>query len=78
MINHKYSSNANIDLAHGSGGRKMHRLINELFLKYFNNPILARLEDSAEVVDSQVKKTLCPDYRFLRRPTDFLPWRRYR
>jgi hydrogenase expression/formation protein HypE len=56
MTNHKYSSTSNIDLAHGSGGRKMHRLINEIFLKYFNNPILARLEDSAEVVDSQLKK----------------------
>jgi len=58
MINHKYSLNPNIDLAHGSGGRKMHRLIKELFLKYFNNPILARLEDSAEVTEPQLKKRI--------------------
>jgi hydrogenase expression/formation protein HypE len=37
-----------ITLAHGSGGRKMHRLIGEMFLKHFGNPILRRLEDAAE------------------------------
>lgn len=36
-----------IALAHGSGGRKMHRLIRQVFLKYFGNPVLNRLEDSA-------------------------------
>lgn len=56
MINHKYSSPLNIDLAHGSGGRKMHRLIKELFLKYFGNPILNRLEDSAEVAEPRRQK----------------------
>ncbi|MDH5186779.1 MAG: hydrogenase expression/formation protein HypE [candidate division WOR-3 bacterium] len=45
-----------VTLAHGSGGRKMHRLIKELFLKYFSNPILARLEDSAEVAEPHLKK----------------------
>jgi hydrogenase expression/formation protein HypE len=45
-----------ISLAHGSGGRKMHRLIKEMFLKYFKNPILARLEDSAEVA---VTRSVC-------------------
>ncbi|MCX7732605.1 MAG: hydrogenase expression/formation protein HypE [candidate division WOR-3 bacterium] len=38
-----------IVLAHGAGGRKMHRLIRELFLKYFGNPVLNRLEDAAAV-----------------------------
>ncbi len=36
-----------IVLAHGAGGRKMHRLIEELFLRYFGNPVLNRLEDAA-------------------------------
>ena len=40
--------NAVITLAHGSGGRKMHRLISEIFVRYFDNPILRRLEDAAE------------------------------
>jgi hydrogenase expression/formation protein HypE len=34
-------------LDHGSGGRASHKLISELILKYFYNPILADLEDSA-------------------------------
>lgn len=36
-----------IVLGHGAGGMKMHRLIEQDFLKYFGNPILKRLEDSA-------------------------------
>jgi hydrogenase expression/formation protein HypE len=40
---------SNITLDYGSGGRKMHRLIKELFLKYFDNPILAKFEDAAEL-----------------------------
>lgn len=43
-----------VELTHGSGGRKMHRLIKELFLKYFANPILARLEDSAEITSPKL------------------------
>lgn len=39
----------NITLDYGSGGRKMHRLIHEMFLDYFRNPILAKFEDSAEL-----------------------------
>ena len=34
-------------LGHGSGGRLMHRLIKELLLKKFHNPILKELSDSA-------------------------------
>jgi hydrogenase expression/formation protein HypE len=34
-------------LGHGSGGRLMHSLIKELFLKKLNNPILRELADSA-------------------------------
>ena len=36
-----------ITLAHGSGGRAMHDLVEGLFLEYFHNPMLDRLEDQA-------------------------------
>ncbi len=36
-----------ITLAHGSGGRAMHDLVEGIFLEYFKNPILDRLEDQA-------------------------------
>jgi len=34
-------------LAHGSGGQMSHELVEHLFLKYFDSPILARLDDAA-------------------------------
>jgi hydrogenase expression/formation protein HypE len=34
-------------LGHGSGGKLSHNLISELFIKYFNNPILKAQTDSA-------------------------------
>lgn len=34
-------------LGHGSGGRLSHQLIEEHFFKYFQNPILAQMDDSA-------------------------------
>ncbi|HEY0763962.1 MAG TPA: hydrogenase expression/formation protein HypE [Pyrinomonadaceae bacterium] len=43
---HKFSD-THITLAHGSGGRAMHDLIEGLFLEYFRNPLLERLEDQA-------------------------------
>jgi hydrogenase expression/formation protein HypE len=36
-------------LAHGSGGQLSHELVERLFLKYFDNPILARLDDAAVI-----------------------------
>ncbi len=36
-----------ITLAHGSGGRAMHDLVEGLFLEYFKNPFLEKLEDQA-------------------------------
>ena len=39
----------NVQLAHGSGGRLTHELIERVFLKAFSNPALAPLEDSAEI-----------------------------
>src|SRR5262245_61037178 len=43
---HKFTD-TQITLAHGSGGRAMHELIDGLFLDYFRNPLLERLEDQA-------------------------------
>jgi hydrogenase expression/formation protein HypE len=43
---HKFTD-TQITLAHGSGGRAMHELIEGLFLDYFRNPLLERLEDQA-------------------------------
>ncbi|STX37449.1 hydrogenase expression/formation protein HypE [Legionella feeleii] len=39
--------NGIIDLSHGSGGRAMVQLINEIFLPAFNNPWLAQKNDQA-------------------------------
>ena len=36
-----------ITLSHGSGGRKMQRLISAVIMKYFGNPILCKMDDSA-------------------------------
>lgn len=36
-----------IDLSYGSGGKQTSNLINDIFLKHFNNKILNKLEDSA-------------------------------
>lgn len=36
-----------ITLAHGSGGKAMHELVEGLFLKYLRNPLLELLEDQA-------------------------------
>lgn len=36
-------------LAHGSGGRLGHELVERLFLKHFDNPVLARLDDAAVI-----------------------------
>ncbi len=38
-----------ITMAHGSGGRKTSELIDEIFSKYFDNEILAQMEDSSVV-----------------------------
>ncbi len=35
--------------AHDSGGRLSHKLINEVFFKYFKNPILDKTDDSANI-----------------------------
>lgn len=41
--------NASITLAHGSGGRAMHQLVDELIRQTFHNPLLAEGEDQARI-----------------------------
>ena len=43
---HKFTE-THITLAHGSGGRAMHELVEGLFLEYLRNPLLEKLEDQA-------------------------------
>lgn len=45
---------ATITLAHGSGGKAMRDLIQDVFLREFNNPLLAPLEDQAVVTLSEI------------------------
>ncbi|MFM6900537.1 MAG: hydrogenase expression/formation protein HypE, partial [Microcystis panniformis] len=40
-------TDTNITLSHGSGGRAMRDLINEIFVNNFDNNLLATLEDQA-------------------------------
>ena len=47
---------SNITLAHGSGGKAMHDLIDDIFVGNFDNPMLAELEDQARIsLDSLIK-----------------------
>jgi hydrogenase expression/formation protein HypE len=43
-----------INLSHGSGGRAMHRLIADVFVRTFNNPALSALEDQATIAISDL------------------------
>lgn len=38
-----------ITMVHGSGGKESSELITDIFVRYFNNPVLSRMEDSAVV-----------------------------
>ena len=38
-------------LSHGSGGRATHELIDSLFVKAFDNPVLRELKDAAIVTN---------------------------
>lgn len=49
-----------ITLSHGSGGKATNDLINSIFAKHFNNPILNMMEDSA-VVDGAEKIAITTD-----------------
>lgn len=50
-----------ITLAHGSGGKLMHRLIKEKFLRYFKNDILEELKDSGIVDIKNIKLAFTTD-----------------
>lgn len=52
-----------ITLAHGSGGRAMHELVEGLFLEYLRNPLLEKLEDQAvfDVGESRVRMAFTTD-----------------
>ena len=43
------AAHATIQLGHGSGGLLTQRLLSDLILKIFDNPILSRLDDSARI-----------------------------
>jgi len=45
-------------LAHGSGGELSHELVERLFLYYFDNPVLARLDDAAIIPVSRLTRHL--------------------
>lgn len=47
-------------LAHGSGGKLSHDLVENLFLRYFSNPILLRLEDAAVLPLSETGGDIAP------------------
>jgi hydrogenase expression/formation protein HypE len=47
-------------LAHGSGGRLSHDLVEQLFLRYFDNPVLLQLEDSAVLSLPNAQETDMP------------------
>lgn len=48
-------------MGHGAGGRKMHRLIQKVFLKHFGDRALARLEDGALVELSSARACVTTD-----------------
>ncbi len=50
-----------IGISHGSGGRKTHGLIKDIFLKYFHNPVLERLEDSFEFLVENTRLAITTD-----------------
>jgi len=49
-----------INLQHGNGGRETSEIINKIFMKYFDNEILSKLEDAA-VVDGAEKLAFTTD-----------------
>ena len=50
-----------ISLAHGSGGKLMHDLIKDLFLRKFDNPLLSPLSDSAILNIGETKLAFTTD-----------------
>lgn len=50
-----------IKIAHGSGGQYTYKLINEVFVKYFDNPILRQKEDSAVLPEKNLRPVFTTD-----------------
>ena len=50
-----------ITLAHGSGGKAMHELVEGLFLEYLRNPLLEMLEDQAVFESGNVRLAFTTD-----------------
>lgn len=50
-----------IKIAHGSGGRQSRELVKNIILKYFNNPLLAQLEDAAVLENTPAKIAFTTD-----------------
>jgi hydrogenase expression/formation protein HypE len=50
-----------IELAHGSGGRMMHELVDRLFKRYFSNSYLDLLEDAAVLPEQEGRLALTTD-----------------
>jgi hydrogenase expression/formation protein HypE len=50
-----------IVMGHGAGGRKMHRLIKNVFLKHFGNPALRKLADGAVLPELKGKLVMTTD-----------------
>ncbi|HNT89553.1 MAG TPA: AIR synthase related protein, partial [Candidatus Hydrogenedentes bacterium] len=44
-----HASSPVITMAHGGGGTAMHRLIEDVFLRAFDNPLLAQRHDAARI-----------------------------
>ena len=59
-----------ITLAHGAGGKITQNLIKDIFLKYFNNDFLQRLDDSASI-DLSSKKIAFTTDSFVVKPLFF-------
>jgi hydrogenase expression/formation protein HypE len=60
-----------ITLAHGSGGRAMHDLVEGLFLEYFHNPLLDKLEDQAVFEVNGAKRMACTTDSYVVDPVFF-------
>ncbi|OOM80768.1 hydrogenase expression/formation protein HypE [Clostridium sp. BL-8] len=50
-----------ISLSHGSGGKQTNNLINDLFLRYFNNEIINEMNDSAQFALNSSKVAFTTD-----------------
>lgn len=62
---------ANVTLAHGSGGRAMHDLIEAVFLSAFDDPVLAAREDQAILANPATERLAFTTDSYVVRPLFF-------